>query len=119
MPTNDKCIENLFVTYQFHAIDAYQNDLYYFKPGNETSLNRLNQFFKNNCEYEFKFVYRKNDDLFIKVKHKHINDFFNIEFEKGKSFIADLQLVFYANMDTHGYYPKITLSDYVENGDED
>jgi hypothetical protein len=67
MSENDKCIENLFLTYEFHAIDAYQHDQYYFKPGNETAKDRLNQFFKDNCEKEFKFFYRKNEDLFIKV----------------------------------------------------
>ena len=94
MSENDKCIENLFLTYEFHAIDAYQHDQYYFKPGNKTAKDRLNQFFKDNCEKEFKFFYRKNEDLFIKVKHKHIHDFFNMEFEKGKPFLADLHLVF-------------------------
>ena len=118
MSENDKCIENLFLTYEFHAIDAYQHDQYYFKPGNETSLNRLNQLFKSKSDFDLKFVYRKHFDLFIKIKHKHIHDFFNMEFEKGKKFMANLHLVYYENMDTHGYYPKITLTDYEENGDE-
>ena len=118
MSVNDKKIENIFVTYEFHAFDAHENDQYFFKPGNETARNRLDQFFKNNSEFDMKFIYRKHLDLYLKVKHKHINNFFHMEFEKHKKYLADVHLVYYENTDSKGYYPKISLTDYEKTGDE-
>ena len=118
MSVNDKCIENLVMTYQFHSIDAYENDQYFFKPSNKTSYDRLCSFFKDHSDFDLKFVYRKKDDLSVKIKHKHIKDFFEIDFQKGKEYMANLHLVYYENKETKGYYPKIELMEQDVSDEE-
>ncbi len=75
----------------------------------KNSLDEFNNFFKNNLNFEMKFVYRKNSDVYIKVKHEYVTNLFEIPFEKGKAFKANLQLIFYEDKESIGYFPKITL----------
>ena len=73
---NDRCIENIVVTYEFHAFDAHDNDQYFFKIENTNSLKQVNDFFKNHCDVNLKFLYRKNNATYVKIKHEDIDDFF-------------------------------------------
>ena len=73
MSVNDECIENVVVSYQFHAFDAHDNDQYFFKTENTDSVKKLNDFFRNHCDVDMKFIYRKNSATYVKIKHEDIN----------------------------------------------
>ena len=112
MTVNDRSIENIVVTYEFHAFDAHDNDQYFFKIENTNSLKQVNDFFKNHCDVNLKFLYRKNNATYVKIKHEDIDDFFNIKFEKRREYIANLHMIYFQTVDEKGYYPKITLIGY-------
>ena len=111
MSLTDECIEGLLMIYQFHSIDAYETDQYFFKLVDERSLDRFNQFFSTHLDFEMKFVYRKNSEVYLKIEHDNITNFFDIPFEKQKEYVVDLHLHVFHDNETKGYYPKATLAE--------
>ena len=52
MSVNDRCIENVVVSYQFHAFDARVNDQCFFNVENTDSLKKLDDFFTNQYDVD-------------------------------------------------------------------
>ena len=106
MSVNDRCIKNVVVSYQFHAFDAHDNGQYFFKVENTDSLRKLNNFFRNHCDVDMKFIYRISFATHVKIKNEDIDDFFYIKLEKRREYMANLHMVYFETVDTKGYYPK-------------
>ena len=111
MSVNENCLEGIVVSYQFHKFDVDDNDMCFFKVENAQSLNRLNEFFRKHWGHNVKFIYRKGFYTYVKVKHEDIENFFNISFEKGCMFKANLYIHSYDDENGQTYYVKTSLED--------
>ena len=69
MGENENYIEGLVVSYQYHKFDIYDNDIYFFKVENKESLDKLNKLFRKHWGHNVDFLYRKQFNTYVKVKH--------------------------------------------------
>ena len=109
MGENENYIEGIVVSYQFHKFDIYENNIYFFKVEEKESLDKLNKLFRKHWGHNVDFLYRKQFNTYVKVKHENIEDFFNINFEKGSKFKANLHLHPCVNENGITYYSQISL----------
>ena len=56
-------------------------------------------------------VYRKGFNTYVKVKHEHIENFFNVTFKKGSLFKTNLYMRSCQDENGETYYPKISLDE--------
>ena len=111
MLENENCIEGVVVSYQYHKFDVEDNDIYFFKVEDTDSLDKVNRLFRKHWGHNVSFVYRKQFNTYVKVKHEDIEDFFNIKFEKGAKFKTNLYLKSCEDENGQIYYPQISLQE--------
>jgi hypothetical protein len=111
MSMKENCVEGVLVSYQYHKFDSDDNDMYFFKVEDSESLDKLNKLFRKHWGHTMDFLYRKSFNTYVKVKHQNIEDFFNINFEKGSKFKTNLYIHSCEEENGTVYYPQISLDE--------
>ena len=111
MSVDENFLEGIVVSYQFHKFDVDDNDIYFFKVEEAESLDKLNKCFRKHWGRKVNFIYRKNLNTYVKVKHEDIENFFNINFVKGYKFKTKLNIYSCEEENGQTYYTKISIDE--------
>ena len=114
----DKVLSDFVIVYQYHVIDKFGNDQNIFKVIDEASAKRLVDFLKPYDSVNTNFTYRKDCELYLKVKSRHIKDFHQTMFTKGQTYKSILNLVHFEYLDKKGYYPKLSIVEEISSSSD-
>ena len=111
----DKVLSDFVIVYQYHVIDKFGNDQNIFKVIDEATAKRLVGFLKQYDSVNTNFTFRKDSELYLKVKSRHIKDFHQNMFTKGQAYKSILNLVHFEYLDKKGYYAKLSTVDEISS----
>ena len=114
----DKVLSDFVIVCQYHVIDMFGNDQNIFKVVDETSAKRLVDFLKQYDSVNTNFTFRKDCELYLKVKSRHIKDFHQTMFTKGQTYKSILNLVHFEYLDKKGYYPKLSTVEEISSSSD-